>query len=150
VVDDGAKTGSFAMQVSVMPDAPPCIQQTEPPFGLPRVVAFASERTNIQVVEVGDDGDPFPSRPGQLSQPPFVWRFGYAGTGVPNRLVSTTMPSISFAPDTFRPGDEVEVRLDVLDRVMDRDFRACEGKLDCELEAGSGCRQRVSWKVSFL
>lgn len=150
-VFDGTDRAKYVLPLSVMPDAPPCIQQTEPPFGLPRVVAFAAERTNIQVVEVGDDGDPFPARPGQPSQIAFVWRFQYVGsTEPPNRLVSTTMPAISFAPDTFRPGEEVDVRLDVLDRVVDRDFRACDGKAECELDAGSGCRQRVTWRVSFL
>jgi hypothetical protein len=81
-----------------------------------------------------------------------VWRFKYAAEPDTQyrRLTSTTVPFISFGPGTYRPGEEVDIRLDVFDRVLDRDFGACVGKADCELEAGSGCRQRVSWRVSFL
>ena len=149
-VSDGELASAFVLPVSVMPDAPPCVQQTEPSYTIPRVVAFSAERTNIRVIEVKDDGDPFPAATGQLSQAAFVWRFRYLGAPEFNRLVSTTMPVLSFAPETFRPGDQVEVRVDVFDRVIDRDFRACEGKSECELEPGSGCPQRVSWEVSFL
>jgi hypothetical protein len=151
VVSDGEYPSEpYVLPISVMPDAPPCIQQTEPPYSLPRVVAFSGERTNINVVAVSDDGDPFPSPAGQLSQTAFVWRYRYAGAAEFYRLVSTTMPGLSFAPETFRPGEEIEVRVDVFDRVPERDFRSCEGKPECELEAGSGCKQRVSWRVSFL
>jgi hypothetical protein len=150
-VSDGTiESPPAVLPLTVMPDAPPCIQQTEPPFGLPRVVAFASERTNITAVEVTDDGDPFPAPPGQPTQTTFVWRYGFIAGGEPVRRV-TNLPSISFAPDTFRAGDEIFVQLDVLDRVANRDFSACGENMQCQSEPGPvTCWQRVIWKVGFL
>jgi hypothetical protein len=148
VWDGTMESAPETLPLLVMPDAPPCIQQTEPPFGLPRVVAFSTERLNVSVTEVNDDGDPFPAPPGQLTQTTFVWRYRYVGSTEFERRVSN-MPSVSFAPETFRPGEELEVRLDVIDRVPDRDFSACGEGLQCQIESGSGCWQRVSWRVSF-
>jgi hypothetical protein len=149
---DGEKESEAAeLAVMVMPDAAPCIEQTEPSYQLPRVVVFANERTNLQVIEVSDDGDSYPAAPGQQPQIAFIWRYRPVGSQQGfARLVSTTMPALSFPPDTWRPGDEVEVRLDVVDRVTDRDFRACGDQPECRIDADRDCRQRVTWRVSYL
>jgi hypothetical protein len=149
---DGEKESEAAeLPVTVMPDAAPCIQQTEPSYQLPRLVVFANERTNIQVIEVSDDGDAYPAGPGQQPQIGFIWRYRRVGSNEGfARLVSTTMPSLSFPPDTWRPGDEIEVRLDVVDRVPDRDFRMCGDQPECRIDADRDCRQRVTWRVSYL
>jgi hypothetical protein len=150
-VSDGEIVSSAtALPLVVMPDAPPCIQQTEPPYLLPRVVVLSTERTTLSVLEVSDDGDPFPAPPGQASQTAFIWRYRYVGTTDFSRVVTTTLPSLSFARDTFRPGDELEVRLDVLDRVTDRSFEACGDQPECRMDSERECRQRVSWRVSYL
>jgi hypothetical protein len=139
------------LAVTVMPDAAPCIEQTEPSYQLPRLVVFANERTSIQVIEVSDDGDAYPATPGQLPQIAFIWRYRQLGSAEGfARLVSTTMPSLSFPPDTWRPGDEIEVRLEVIDRVADRDFRSCGDQPECRIDADRDCRQRVTWRVSYL
>ena len=77
---DGAQESvSVELPMAVLPDAAPCIEQTEPPYQLPRVVFLSTDRTNIRVVEVTDDGDPFPGAPGQQPQLAFIWRFRPAG-----------------------------------------------------------------------
>jgi hypothetical protein len=153
--DGQIESDPVALPVLVMPDAPPCIEQTEPSFQLPRVVVFSTERTILRAVEVSDDGDPYPAGPGQQPQTQFIWRFRQLpppGTQPPpfDRSVSTSMPTFGFAPDTFRPGDEIEVRLDVFDRVENRDFSTCGDQPECRLDPARECRQRVSWKVSYL
>jgi hypothetical protein len=147
---DGAfESPPTELPILVMPDAPPCIEQTEPSYELPQVVVFSTERTNIQVLAVTDDGDPFPAAPGQQPQLAFIWRHRLVGAPEFQRQFLTTMPTLSFPPDNFRPGDEIEVRLDIFDRVADRDFRACEGQPECKIDPERDCRQRVSWRVSY-
>ncbi len=148
---DGEKMSAAAeLPLLVMADAPPCIEQTEPPYQLTRVVVLATEQTNLSVVEISDDGDAFPALPGQTPRTSFIWRYRYVGTPDFTRRAVTDVPSLSFAPDAYRPGDELEVRLDVLDRVTDRDFGVCEGQPECKIDPDRECRQRVTWRVRYL
>ena len=60
----------------------------------------------------------------------------------PNRL--------DFGPDLFVTGDVIQVRVKYQDRIS-RNFSTCDQNADrCELKAGSGCAQWVTWTGSFL
>ena len=151
VSDGKIESAPESMVVQALDDAPPCIRTTVPPFDLPRIVAFANETTTFQVVRIDDDGDPFPKNgastgPGRMA---FYWRIRRNKAGDFDRYASTQMTQLSYAPNTFRPGEVVEVRLDYLDRV-DRSDTHCPAEGGCETPAGSGCWQRVTWTVDIL
>jgi hypothetical protein len=157
-VDDGAARSSVEMRLMAEPDAPPCIEQTEPPHdlargesGLPPLIptSFASPYT-FRVVEVRDDGDPFPTASGVVTGS-FSWRYRMAGDKIFTRITDTTQSAFSFEANRYRPGDEVEVSLEYRDRRPLQASPCLETAADqCESPPQSRCFQRVSWRLRFI
>ena len=150
---DGEKTSAAAeLPVLVMPDAPPCIEQTEPSYQLPRIVVLSTERTNLARGRGERRRRRLPRRAGPAPRPPSSGGTARGVARLRPAAGATTMPTLSFAPDTFRPGDELEVRLDVLDRVARPGLHgACDGQPECRIDPDRReCWQRVTWRVSYL
>jgi hypothetical protein len=149
LVTDGIDESKPARQeILAEPDAPPCIRETDPPVGLRQIVRFADAETTFEVRRVEDDGDPFPAPPGRTTDSAFVWQYR-EGNDDFERTTATSLSTFGFPPNRFRPGAELEVRLQYFDRVRNRDLRTCA--LDqpvCELRPG--CYQWVTWTVRFL
>jgi hypothetical protein len=155
-VKDSAETWSEPdlMKVMVLPDRPPCIQRTEPPHGLDSYVTDPAEPLTFRLLDVDDDGDPFPTVSGGPPTGEVVWRYLPPGgdpekPGDWQRFSSTSMTTLGFARNKFRYGDVVHVQLDYRDRDPAHDPAVnCEKALTCP--AQGQCRQRVHWKVSLL
>jgi hypothetical protein len=137
------------LTITAMPDAPPCIKLTQPQFDqVPRISPQANEVVTFTVLQVQDDGDPFPSAPNQPSLSSFVWQVRRGTTGKFARY-TTPFSTFNILPDgTYGPGDVVQVRAEYYDRVKDRDFSRCNDEAaSCALVPG--CFQWVGWTVVF-
>ncbi len=147
VADTVGLAGTATMQIMVLPDRPPCLRDTEQNTSLrlrrfDEAVAFG--------VAVDDDGDPFPPRVNEPSFLRFVWYVRHVTS--PD---APWLPLVQFdqsaafrlAPSAFSQGDEVQVRVEVFDRVH-------KDALDCSLErelceSAAGCSQRRTWTVRY-
>ena len=113
------------MTVVAQPDGLPCFERTEPPHdlgrgegGLPPLVITPADRPyTFRVLQVNDDGDPYPTPSGFISGK-FAWWWRLRDT--PDRLFTrpsdTTLTSFTFEAGSHRPGDEIEVWVDYRDR----------------------------------
>jgi hypothetical protein len=141
--------------LTVDEDAPPCIRQTDPPFGLARIVRDATQELKFQILSVDDDGDPFPAPAGRTSTNSFTatWWLDGEDSNTPSGRRPANQSQIAFVPfgaNYFQNGDQAFVRLQVNDRVP-RDFSACiRDKVDnCAVGKDPTCFQWVTWKIDF-
>jgi hypothetical protein len=137
------------MQLTVQPDDLPCIERTEPPFGLTSIVADPTQPLSFRLLSVTDDGDPYPTLDGGPPTGEVVWWRKLPGDEGFQRLTSTSMTTLIFPGGRFRSGDVVEVRLDYRDRQPEHDPLRCGTDAPTCPDKGD-CRQRVEWKVSLL
>jgi len=143
--------------VFIDPDAPPCIERTEPMYGIAKIVRDATEENTFELKAVSDDVDPFPSVGSQGSKLSFEITWWHMGEdpSLPSGRRATgqgdQMPVAVFAPGYFKNGDQVFVRIKAFDRV-DRStaLKNCS-KDNCELDPKGhpGCYQWVTWTVDF-
>jgi hypothetical protein len=145
-----AESEPATLKLMVQPDTAPCIERTEPPFGLSSFVADPNLPLVFRLLEIRDDGDSFPTAAGGPPSGELVWSFRVVGSNEgAQRFTSTTMTTLVFPRNSFRTGDVVEVWLDYRDRDPEHDpATRCKDMLTCEMP--TGCFQRVSWKVSLL
>ena len=155
VRDGESESEPQVMTVSAQADAPPCIERTEPPHdlagasdGAPFISASAIEPLTFRVLEVKDDGDPFPSS-GAPTLSAFVWRYREAPDGPFERFTSTSMSTLQFEAGRYRAGDQIEVRFEYQDRQQAAPTGCTEDKFQCASPPSSQCFQRVSWRVKF-
>jgi hypothetical protein len=163
IVRDGQIESVPAEQTVVAaPDTLPCFERTEPPHDLargedglpPLVLAPADRPYTFRVLEVRDDGDTYPSAdgtiPGRFS---WQWRRREGEKTSPfTRLTDVTRTFLLFEAGSFRPGDELEVRVDYRDRQPDEAYPCLtDSKVDrCESPTTKGCYHRVSWRLRFI
>jgi hypothetical protein len=146
VTDSRGHHSMAEKKLTVDPDSPPCITQTMPQFGLPKYVRDPSDLT-LEVTAVADDGDPFPASPQNLT---FEWTWWLDGsTGEHNRKPDMR-PRADFN-NYFHPGDQINIRLRVTDRVnRDREFAACKpDDVTCAIGKDLTCFQWVTWKFDL-
>jgi hypothetical protein len=147
-VSDGSDPGMPVVQpVMALEDAAPCVVSTTPAFGLTRP-QNSEEALTLKVDQVTDDGDPFPPRPGQVSQATFTW---YS-----RKLPATTFerwkthaPWLDVPANHARPGDVIEFRLQYGDRVKDRELGCDPDALNCPPALDRKCHQWVGWTVVY-
>jgi hypothetical protein len=143
--------------LTVAADRLPCIGRTEPPHSLERYVADPTQPLTFRLLDVDDDGDPFPTVSGGPPTGEVVWSYRVPGSpkdGEWRYFGSTTQTTFGFARDYFRYGDLVEVRVDYRDRVPAHapattcgdDAPTCPPRME---SSEATCRQRVLWKVSL-
>jgi hypothetical protein len=138
-------------KLTIDPDAPPCIRQTLPQFGLPKYVRDPNDLI-LAVEAVSDDGDPFPfvPPPGHSTQNlRFEWSWWLEGS--PEAMVRPDYrhPEADFN-GVFHVGDQVFIRLRVKDSVnRDRDFAACPPAMNCAFGKDDSCYQQVVWKFDL-
>lgn len=148
--DGGQATG--AAMIAVQEDAPPCIAQTLPAadpdnrFLLQRV---DGPRT-FSILRIDDELDPYPrtSEAEYLGDPTFAWQLASPDTGgvlVP--VAGASGPEVTIDPAAYAPGDLVDLRIEVRDRV-DRDIPCDPAQPTCSL-SGDDCHQRVTWGVEI-
>lgn len=145
ITDPEGMTAIGHIPVEVTPDLPPCIAQYEPlaPLadGTPPLPISAATRFSIP--QVTDDLDGFPS-PGTTG---FAWSLKAPGaSGFADLHVAGN--SVELDPATYTPGDDLELRVDITDRVS-RSLTCAVDDLTCAVVAGSSCIQRLTWRVEI-
>ena len=138
-------------QIDVGDDLPPCI--TNPtPIASPTDALPLFESTLFQVPVVVDDLDVYPPQSGDpdLGVATFSWSIEAPGASAFAPLANTSN-GVVLDPATYKPGDVVQLRVEVHDRVA-RDFSSCPADAPtCELDPTNepGCLQRETWTVSI-
>ncbi|HEU4726766.1 MAG TPA: hypothetical protein VFT22_02725 [Kofleriaceae bacterium] len=141
-------TNEKHVQVTVAPDAPPCLAQWQPAVPPDGVSLPLSDPTLFAVPVVADDLDPYPPLIGEplFGTATFEWSILPPGATTRQRLVGATGNSIELDPSAFKPGDQVEVRVEVFDR--NHAPVACpDGDPVCVTEAVATCNRRQTWRV---
>jgi hypothetical protein len=143
--DQDGGTTTHDLSITVVPDQPPCLRQwlpTVPPAGATLPISVP---TVFQVPLVDDDVDPYPpiSATPQLA---FAWSI--LRPGAPQREVQAgaTGNAIVLDPAAFRPGDVVELRVEIADR--QRTPLPCDDAAPtCSIRSSASCLQRQTWSV---
>jgi len=136
------------LMVPVAADQLPCVAQwvpaatTDPGTTLP-----LTDPTLFQVLVVTDDLDPYPSVPNDpvLGTTEFHWSIVPPG-GTRQQLTSVTGNAVALDPDSYAPGDLVELRVEIQDR-NHRAVNCPDGDLTCSLSPDPSCNQRLTWRV---
>lgn len=149
--DDFGEMITVEQPIPVMDDQPPCIQLTLPaPDEDGRFVLRRDEGPRaFSVLRVKDDLDPYPRPPDDseyLGEARFAWQLASPDTGgalVP--IAGADGPELVIDPSAYAPGDQVDLRVEVADRVA-RDLPCDEAEPTCALGGGE-CLQRLTWGV---
>lgn len=166
VTDSSGATGSDSFIVHVNHDTPPCIERTDPDVRAQMIVVSratdlggAYESRSFQVLNVADDGQPFPVPADSMQRPTqFIWSVFDPKSASPvwvrqTITSSTFILSQSMFPDAL-PGDTVRLRLEVQDSVNQRAVVDCPGDPDicCANNTCGGdneCIRSTTWTVLF-
>lgn len=148
--------GSDEVEVTlpVGPDAPPCLASVEPlahPDGHYLVQSSDGPRS-FSVLSVVDALDPFPALlddDSALGEATFQWFIKEPEASGFVAIPGQTSESYSVDPLAYEPGDILELRVEVQDRVRgpERELSCGADARACELVAGSECYQRLAWGV---
>jgi hypothetical protein len=153
-VDDGRDQGTGTGVTSVEEDGAPCATLTSPAAGqAPRLIVRREDGPRaFAVLLVADDLDPYPGpavpSPGQ-GEPTFTWQIASPDTGGERVPVAGAVgPELTLDPSTFAPGDLVDLRVEVGDRV-ERVLSCDDDAPTCSVTGDSSCPQRLSWGVEI-
>jgi len=145
ITDPAGMTAIGHIPIDVTEDMPPCIAQYEPvaPLAVGTPPLPISTATRFSIPQVSDDLDGYPS-PGSTG---FAWSLKAPGaSGFADLHVGTN--SVELDPAAFTPGDDLELRVDITDRVA-RTLTCATDDLTCAVVAGSSCIQRLTWRVEI-
>jgi hypothetical protein len=138
-------TTTHDLSLAVVPDQPPCLRQwlpTVPPVGATLPVSVP---TVFQVPLVDDDVDPYPPI-GAASQLAFAWSILRPGAARREVQAGATGNAIVLDPAAFKPGDLVELRVEIADR--QRTPLPCDDAAPtCSIASSASCLQRQTWRV---
>lgn len=145
--DDGSTV--VVETVVVVVDQLPCLGTVSPAPPVAPNLLPVTDPTLFQVHQVIDAIDPFP---GDLSDPilgqaSFHWSLQVNG-GTRQALATETGNSLGFDPESFTPGDVVEVRVEISDSSSPFPLTCGPDEPTCLLDATQPtCLQRQTWKV---
>lgn len=151
--DDGIDQGTGSGAAAVEQDGPPCLALTAPDaVDDQRLVVRREDGPRVfAVLLVADDLDPYPGpqpAPGQ-GEPTFAWQIASPDTGGELAPVSGAVgPELTVDPAAFAPGDLVDVRVEVSDRV-ERVLQCDASSPSCSVDGDPSCLQRTSWGVEI-
>ena len=134
------------LPITVTTDQPPCLEQWQPIAPLDGTsVLPITEPTLFQIPVVVDDLDVYPPLGDPiLGVATFAWSILPPGATVRQPLANTGN-SVDFDPAAYRPGDIVELRVDVSDRVPRP--TCTDSDLTCAPVTSPSCYQRMTWRV---
>ncbi len=131
-------------KLTVAPDAPPCLGQIEP--NLPLLLRAADATATFAILNVADDGDPFPRPATRSSELRFTWSVQEPGKSF-GRLADYNAERF-ILPGSYKTGDRVQVRVEVEDRVLRNAVTGCsDGDATCG--SAATCLQRYTWAVEY-
>ncbi len=146
-VSDAIDARAVDLPILVVPDQPPCLGASDPappPVGA-MLVVDQPRRFSVLVVE--DDLDLFPAPPPgdpYLGAAGFRWYLRAPGAAAFTQ-VDTGVAALELDPAHFDPGDRVDVRVEIDDR-LGRTIPCADGVATCSI-GQDACLQRQSWAV---
>jgi len=128
--------------IEVVPDQPPCLAITVPDANSDgRYLVLRDDGPRrFAVASVTDDLDTFP---GQIR---LSWSLGPSGT-LPAPVAGHDFPDFTIDPADYLPGDVLELRVEVADRVA-RTLPCVAEQPRCSI-GGNDCFQRETWEVEI-
>ncbi|HUQ01174.1 MAG TPA: hypothetical protein VM261_01705 [Kofleriaceae bacterium] len=146
-VADDIDTTIYEETIIVVPDQPPCLGALDPapPPAGSSIVLDAPRRIGVLVVE--DDLDIYPAPPPDdpyLGPAGLRWYVRAPGT-TSYALVDTDVGGLELDPAHYDPGDRLDVRVEIDDR-LGRAVQCAEGVATCSLGQNT-CLQRQTWSV---
>jgi hypothetical protein len=145
VTDPLGAQATTSEMFKIIPDDPPCLTQWSPIVAPAGEALPISDPTLFQVLVVKDTLDPYPLDAGDPARgvTSFAWSIKQPGASTRTPL-ATTGNSVPFDPSSYAPGDIVELRVEIADRVntavsCDEDLPTCS--------ATPSCNQRLTWRV---
>jgi hypothetical protein len=150
-VSDGANDSPpQTIELEVRGDEPPCLKLTSPAVGAMEAASLdpAEPIKWFKVLRVEDDLDPYPPDPaGDALHDRTTFRWS-TNTGSGFKPAWGDFASFPLSVDGYRYGDEVQVRLEIFDRVTSAtQLQACVTDV---CRSSDMCVQRVTWKVQFI
>lgn len=150
---DGGSTEE-TVPVLVQADAPPCIAIADPvadPEGT-YILDAGDDPRRFAVLSVTDDLDPFPNPdPAEafLGEAEFRWYIATPDTGDELVEIDGHEAADYFVdPSSFAPGDPVELRVEVADRI-EREIPCAADQPTCSVIGDPSCLQRVTWSIEI-
>ena len=142
--------GGSAIQqepVLVGPDHPPCIAHEWPevppagelPLDEPRPFSVLVVTDDLDVYPPPAPGDPY------RGEATFKWWLASPATGGVLAPIADTGNSIELDPAAFDPGDQLELRVEIADRIA-RTLPCPASAPTCSID-GNSCLQRLTWNV---
>ena len=129
-------------------DTLPCVAEWAPAATTdPGTTLPLTDPTLFQVMVVTDDLDFYPSVPNDPNHgaTEFHWSIVPPG-GSRQTLSSVTGNAVALDPDSYTPGDVVELRVEIEDR-NHRAVSCPDTDLTCSLTPDPSCSQRLTWRV---
>ena len=143
---DGIDLDVVDLPILVVPDAPPCLGASDPtPVPDTTVLLDAPRRFAVLVVE--DDLDIYPAPPPgdpYIGAAEFRWYLRGPGAAA-FTLVDTGVAALELDPAHYDPGDRIDVRVEIDDRVG-RTVPCADDLASCSIGQDS-CQQRQTWAV---
>jgi len=169
-VSDGmTTTQAVPVTVTVLGDAPPCIDMTEPMFAVdptmptkalttqgvyvkPTMTGQMVDEMMIKIDSVYDDINSFPAQPGN-DRAHFTWYTGKNDTGL-QYVDNVDYMDLPVSSSEYKPGDYVNVRLEVKDQnpaAIEAILASCGDQDFCATPTippgRTECWVRVSWRI---
>jgi hypothetical protein len=136
------------LPIHVDADHPPCLGQWDPTAtSVPNTTIPITDPTLFQVLVVADDLDPYPSVPNDpiYGTTEFHWSIVPPG-GSRQPLTGVTGSGVALDPDSYTPGDIVELRVEIQDRNHTA-VNCPDTDLTCSVISDQSCLQRLTWQV---
>jgi hypothetical protein len=133
--------------IDVIADDPPCLVQWAPIAAPSSTTEWPmTDPTLFQVKVVKDTLDPYPTIPGDAVRKTTAFKWSIKQPGSSSRTdLGATGTAVSLDPANYTPGDIVELRVEIADRVA-RTINCADDQLTCSVISTS-CIQRQTWRV---
>ena len=138
-------TDSFI--IDVVDDQAPCLAQYSPITAPAGSALPLTEATLFQVSVVTDVLDPYPTVPGDAIRgtTEFAWSIKQPGASTRTPL-AVTGNGVAIDPGNYEPGDIVELRVEIADRIS-RTLTCADSQPTCSVTSSDTCIQRQTWRM---
>lgn len=139
--DPAGGTTTAQRALVITGDLPPCLISLSPAATAPLLL---DQRRRLSVLVVEDDFDPFPALPGGGAR--FSWSLLAPSRGAARQpLIGSAGAFVELDPAAFVPGELVELRVEVTDRIA-RTLPCADGAAQCSIQENT-CQQRQTWRL---
>jgi hypothetical protein len=143
----GGEVVTVTRTVAIIDDRPPCLAELSPAVPPPSSALLPlSEPTLFQVLAVTDALDRFPTIIGDPFLGPTRFAWSLKVNAGPRQPLASTGNAVELAPQSFTPGDQVELRVEVFDRNA-APITCGDADPSCTIVADPACLQRQTWLV---